>query len=419
MRSSVDRYSFVLWPCASCLNVLAVISLSLPFIVCAQEELNDLVGNGAVVLLSPVGEAVVSLNADTPLIPASLLKIPLAQAALSALGEDYRFETQFYRNECGDLLVRGLGDPFLVSEDIAVIAKRLSQQGLQRIQRLVMDDSAFEPELDLPREAGVDDPYAARNSALAVNFNTVSLAWNAEQQIISGEQETPLTEVARLLGKTLAPGQPRRVNMGANPELGLAQVQQLFAYFLNDAGVVLADKTFYREVLTDEWTLIYRYRSSRPLRDIVAGMLRYSNNFIANQLFLALGAHASGYPVTSEAAQEALERELAELYGSGFGRNSDKLFMTEGSGLARHQRTTASGFVRVLERFAPYANLLPAFDGALRKSGTLTGVFNYAGFFTAAEGLYPFVIITNQAENNRDELLNELERVVSNFGAVP
>ena len=419
MRSSLDRHSFVLWPSASCLNVLAVISLSLPFIVCAQEELKDLVGNGAVVLHSPVGEAIVSLNADTPLIPASLLKIPLAQAALSALGEDYRFETQFYRNECGDLLVRGLGDPFLVSEDIAVIAKRLSQQGLQRIQRLVMDDSAFEPELDLPREAGVDDPYAARNSALAVNFNTVSLAWNAEQQIISGEQETPLTEVARLLGKTLAPGQPRRVNMGANPELGLAQVQQLFAYFLNDAGVVLADKTFYREVLTDEWTLIYRYRSSRPLRDIVAGMLRYSNNFIANQLFLALGAHASGYPVTSEAAQEALERELAELYGSGFGRNSDKLFMTEGSGLARHQRTTASGFVRVLERFAPYANLLPAFDGALRKSGTLTGVFNYAGFFTAAEGLYPFVIITNQAENNRDELLNELERLVSNFGAVP
>ena len=73
--------------------------------------------------------------------------------------------------------------------------RRLSQQGLQRIRRLVVDDSAFESELDLPLEAGADDPYAARNSALAVNFNTVNLAWNTEQQIISAEPQTPLTEV--------------------------------------------------------------------------------------------------------------------------------------------------------------------------------------------------------------------------------
>ena len=62
------------------------------------------------------------------------------------------------------------------------------------------------------RWSGADDPYAARNSALAVNFNTVNLAWNTEQQIISAEPQTPLTEVARSLGRGLAPGQPRRVN---------------------------------------------------------------------------------------------------------------------------------------------------------------------------------------------------------------
>ena len=99
-----------------------------------------------------------SLNADKPLVPASLLKIPLAQAALTALGEDYRFETHFYQNAHGDLLVRGLGDPFLVSEEIALIAKRLAQQELQQIRRLVVDDSAFASTLDLPLESGADDP---------------------------------------------------------------------------------------------------------------------------------------------------------------------------------------------------------------------------------------------------------------------
>ena len=95
----------------------------------AQQALADLAGNGSVLLQSPAGEIVFSLNADMPLVPASLLKIPLAQAALTALGEDYRFETHFYQNARGDLLVRGLGDPFLVSEEIALIAKRLAQQG--------------------------------------------------------------------------------------------------------------------------------------------------------------------------------------------------------------------------------------------------------------------------------------------------
>ena len=397
----------------------AAFFLTLPLNASAQQALDDRTGNRSVLLQSPAGEIVFSLNADMPLVPASLLKIPLAQAALTALGADYRFETHFYQNARGDLLVRGLGDPFLVSEEIALIAKRLSQQGLQRIRRLVVDDSAFESELDLPLEAGADDPYAARNSALAVNFNTVNLAWNTEQQIISAEPQTPLTEVARSLGRSLAPGQPQRLNLGSNPELGLAQVQQLFAYFLTDAGIAVTDERFYREPLTDDWQLVYRHLNSRALRDILVGMLRYSNNFIANQLFLTLGAQASGYPATTENSKEALQARLADLYGPDFGDSQDLLLMTEGSGLGRHQRTTASGFMRVLEQFLPHVDLLPVAGRALRKSGTLTGVYNYAGYLNTADGLYPFVILTNQPENERDALLNELERLLPKRGSVP
>ena len=118
--------------------------------------------------------------------------------------------------------------------------------------------------------------------------------------------------------------------LGSNPELGLAQVQQLFAYFLADAGIVLADDRFYREPpqTIGSWYIVTR--SSRALRDILAGMLRYSNNFIANQLFLTLGAQASGYPATTETSQEALQVQLAALYGPGFGDSPDLLLMTEG-----------------------------------------------------------------------------------------
>jgi len=68
--------------------------------------------------------------------------------------------------------------------------------------------------------------------------------------------------------------------------------------------------------------------------------------------------------------------------------------------------------MRILEAFKPYADLLPEVDGVLRKSGTLTGVYNFAGYIPGADGLYPYVILTNQASNNRAEILRILRDLV-------
>lgn len=375
----------------------------------AQDRLAPLVGDGSVMLQSPNGEVLVSINPNRPLVPASLLKIPMAHVALTTLGEDFRFETHFYQNDSGDLLIRGLGDPFLVSEEIARITDILAQRGLQQIRRLVMDDSAFEPEPDLPLEASANDPYAARNSALAVNFNTVNLAWTVDGKLTSGELQTPLTNLARELGAQLTPRDEQRINLGDEPIAGLRQAQQLFQYFLKESGITVSDTDFYREAVTDEWALFYRHASSRSLRDNLDGLLRYSNNFIANQLFLTLGAQVSGYPATSEAARSALQQQLVELYGDGFGSDPQSLLMLEGSGLSREQRTSAAGMIHILEVFKPYAGLLPEVGGVLRKSGTLTGVYNFAGYIRGPNGLYPFVILANQAANNRAEILRVLQ----------
>ena len=396
-----------------CFCFASLCALALP--AKAQNGLAQLLGDGSVLLHSPTGEPLLSMQADLALVPASLVKIPLAQVALATLGEDFRFETHFYINEDDDLLIRGLGDPFLVSEEITVIADSLVQRGLTRVRRLVMDDSAFEPDPDLPLETGADDPYAARNSALAVNFNTVNLAWMPDGRLISGEPQTPLTLLARELGARLTPGEPQRINLGANPEAGLQQAQQIFQFFLEEAGVTVADNALYRESVIEQgeqWNLFYAHRSSRTLRDNLDGMLRYSNNFIANQLFLTLGAQVDGYPATSDSARLVLQQRLAQLYGAGFGSDPGLLLMLEGSGLGREQRMSAAGMMRILESFRPYSDLLPEVNGVLRKSGTLTGVYNFAGYIPGPAGLYPFVILTNQASNNRASILRELRRLV-------
>ncbi|NKB32706.1 MAG: peptidase S13 [Pseudomonadales bacterium] len=385
-----------------------LVSSILAYSVTAQDRLENLAGDGSVLLHTPDGGALVSLSPNHSLVPASLVKIPLAQVALTTLGEDFRFETYFYQNENGDLLIRGLGDPFLVSEEIAVISDVLAQRGLQQIRRLVMDDSAFELNLDLPLERGADDPYAARNSALAVNFNTVNLAWTSNGELISGEPQTPLTQVARELAERLSAGTPQRINLGNDPSVGLLQAMQVFRYFLEESGVTISDNNFYHEPVSDEWTLLYQHPSSRSLRENLDGMLRYSNNFIANQLFLTLGAQGNGYPATTDSARAVLQRQLSEIYGDDFGNDPESLLMLEGSGLGRDQRSTASGMMRILEIFKPYAELLTETNGVLRKSGTLTGVYNFAGYFRGSDGLYPYVIMTNQGVNNRDEILQIL-----------
>lgn len=377
-----------------------------------SDRIAALAGDGGVILRSPEGVDLVRYNPDRPLIPASILKIPLAHVALDTLGEHFRFETHFYTNDEGDLLIRGMGDPFLISEEIVLIAEQLARRGLTSVRRLVMDDSAFEPNPDLPLQTTVRDPYGARNGALAVNFNTVNLTWNTDGELISGEEQTPLTPLARQLAAGLNRGGTQRINVGHDPRTGLQQAQQLFRAFLEQAGIAVADDDFYQQAVNDDWTLFYRHTSSRSLHDILAGMLRYSNNFIANQLFLTLGAWQQGYPATVAASREVLHARLAALYGEPFGTDPELLRMIEGSGLDRSQRASAAALMQILEAFTPHAQLLPEDNEVLRKSGTLTGVYNYAGYIQGSAGLYPFVILTNQPRNWRDEILTQLQRRV-------
>jgi len=394
------------------LLVIVLLTLPLSLFGADRSHLTELVGDGTVMLRSPSGEELLSINPDKPMVPASVLKIPLALVAINVLGEDFRFETHFYRNDEGDLLIRGLGDPFLVSEEIEVIAETLAQNGLSQVRRVVMDDSAFEPAPDLPIESGALDPYAARNSALAVNFNTVNLAWTLSGELRSGEPQTPLTPVARELATQVQVGTPERINVGQDPETGLRQAQQLFSIFLERAGVTVADNNFYRQTVSDEWTLIYQHASSRSLRDNLEGLLLYSNNFIANQLFLTIGAQRHGYPATVEAGREVLQETLSTLVGEGVGSDPASLLMIEGSGLGRSQRTTGATMMAILERFQPYADLLPEDNGALSKSGTLTGVYNYAGYIQRGGELYPYVIFTSQRQNRRVEILRLLQQLL-------
>ena len=58
---------------------------------------------------------------------------------------------------------------------------------------------------------------------------------------------------------------------------------------------------------------------------------------------------------------------------------ADAIHLEEGSGISRRNRFTARGLAKVLELFAPHANLLRGHDGGMNKTGSSDGVRTLAG----------------------------------------
>ncbi|MEM7357074.1 MAG: D-alanyl-D-alanine carboxypeptidase, partial [Acidobacteriota bacterium] len=331
--------------------------------------------NGGIVVTHG-GEVLYGHRSGEAFVPASTLKIATALAAIEILSLDYRFKTEFYLSPTGDLTLRGYGDPYLVSEEWPLITRALADTGAlpRSIRNLYLDTSAFEAEVEIPGIAKSLDPYNASNGPLAVNFNTIHVRVEAGGRVRSAESQTPLTPTARRLGAKLRRGK-HRINISRDRDVPVRYAGELAAAFLAQRGHPVTGDISTRPV-TAEDRLIYTHTNSRSLEDVIAAMMEYSNNFIANQLFLVLGLEARGEPATRAKGAEVLEQFLVDEVGLDPG----ELEVVEGSGISRQNRITPRALARVVRAFYPYRHLLTARNGVQLKTGTLTGVYSLAGF---------------------------------------
>ena len=105
--------------------VIAFLLLPMPALAGVKEKVTALAPRGLVLVMDANGNELVAQNADKPFVPASVTKIVTAWLAMEVLGGDYRFETRFYLDDKRVLYVRGGGDPFLISEELAELATQL------------------------------------------------------------------------------------------------------------------------------------------------------------------------------------------------------------------------------------------------------------------------------------------------------
>jgi serine-type D-Ala-D-Ala carboxypeptidase/endopeptidase (penicillin-binding protein 4) len=154
--------------------VLALLLLPAPALAGVKENVAALAPQGLVLVMDAKGNELVAQNTDEPFVPASVTKIVTAWLAMEVLGGDYRFKTRFYLDDKRVLYVRGGGDPFLISEELAPLATKLvAAIGKKPISGIVLDASYYPWDLRIPGIEGTDEAYNALNSALAVNFNTI------------------------------------------------------------------------------------------------------------------------------------------------------------------------------------------------------------------------------------------------------
>jgi D-alanyl-D-alanine carboxypeptidase/D-alanyl-D-alanine-endopeptidase (penicillin-binding protein 4) len=267
---------------------------------------------------------IISLNAKQAMNPASTMKLLTTFAALETLGPAYRWKTEAYLNGKlengvlqGDLVFKGYGDPKLTVEQFWMWLRELRQRGLREIRGdIVLDHSFFEAVRNDPAEFD-HDPTRAYNvgtSALLINFNALHL------HLIPDAHATIALLEPDLAGYTLHNHITTSANLDCNGEDAyharldghsivlegsipaacgeaddyfslLPQDEYFFAVFSalwQELGGTLQGKLRVGTAPADQ--VPFAKYISPPLSEVIRDINKFSNNIMARQLFLTMGA---------------------------------------------------------------------------------------------------------------------------------
>lgn len=380
----------------------------------------------------------IAVNAKAPMNPASTMKLLTTYAGLELLGPAYTWKTEAWLDGKleqgvlqGDLVLKGYGDPKFTIEQFWLWLRELRARGLREIHGdLVLDRSFF----DLPAHdpaAFDNDPVRAYNvgpDALLLNFNTLRLRYLPDGSVLKVISEPELAGVT--LDNRLAPhpakggcdnwddaisvqpdgdsvilqgGYPsecgeREQNLSVMPHT--RYVAAVFRALWQEMGGTLQGSA--REGTAGADAQLFSTHQSAPLSEVIRDINKFSNNVMARQLYLTLGA-ADGtnasLPRSIQTMQDWLKRKALDFPG---------LVLENGAGLSRAERISPQHLAQLLQSAAtgPLSAELVAslpilgVDGSAKKrlrgsptashahlkTGTLEGVKTIAGYVRSRAG---------------------------------
>ncbi|MEW6331688.1 MAG: D-alanyl-D-alanine carboxypeptidase/D-alanyl-D-alanine-endopeptidase [Pseudomonadota bacterium] len=355
-------------------------------------------------------EPVLSVEANRPRQPASVIKLLTTLAALEELGPAWQWKTEIYAAQpvqdgrlAGNLHIKGYGDPYLVIEHFWRLLRALRATGLETIEGdLVLDQGHFAPEAGDPGDFD-DQPLRAYNvlpRALLVNFQAVNFRFipqpsDKRLQIVADPLPANVEIDNRVtLADGACRGWARQLDMKVRHEKDRTRVTFSGAYDVacgnNELFRVVSEPAPYvlglfralwtelggkfaggvREAAVPPEAQLLHTAYSPPLADIVRSINKFSNNVMTRQLLLTLGAERGGAPGTTGKGIDAV-REWLRRKNLAF----PELVLENGAGLSRAETISARhlGQVLVAGWQSPYmpefVSSLPiaAMDGTLRR----------------------------------------------------
>ncbi|MEC9416054.1 MAG: D-alanyl-D-alanine carboxypeptidase/D-alanyl-D-alanine-endopeptidase [Pseudomonadota bacterium] len=396
-------------------------------------------------------EVLLSWNPSEPRSPGSVMKLFTTASALDILGPTFQWNTEFYVNGLiedqilnGDLIIKGYGDPYLTSENIWKMLKRLKQKGIKGITGdLLLDDSYFfHPNYD---PSSFDkEPLRAYNvgpNSLMFNFKSVRFYIEADKEnnnirIIADPELDNIKIINKLkLVEGECEGYQRGIRLVVNKRYDRLSFRGTFPESCEDFSLYRSllthneytygmFKSIWHQIggeFTGKWKNTINSDKGEPffinksetLSFVISKINKHSNNSMSRNLLFTLAAEKYLSPANEEKGRKVVHEWLRQN-----NINTNGFYLDNGSGLSRNARLTAEQTVELLI-YAYNSPFMPEFlsslslaglDGTMLerfeddlltgklhiKTGSIDHVNSIAGYLYSRSGKrYAFAVIQN------------------------
>lgn len=405
---------------------------------------------GVAVKSMKYGDVLYTRNEHRSFVPASILKIFTAEAALLFLGSDYKFQTSFYTDATslnngvlyGNLYLVHSGDPTLTYYDLIDLMDALKSHQITQIEgNVYIDTTAYDEVVYGPGWIWKDTRYcyAAPISASIINHNCLSFhiapgkaaghpanIVGSPNHYFSGFQNSVVTKTHRSRACSIRLGTNADSSItvsGCMPKGRYAQGISTVVSNVVEYNKSLLRTLFNRSGIQVNGSVtagaappnlpVVATHQSKPLSTLITEMLKKSDNIIAGSIFKKLGETYSKRPGSWENGSMAVSHILSQKARV----STSNMNVLDGSGLSRYNQITPGQMLQVLD-FAyhdsatnyEFISGLPVagVDGTLKhrlhniswrvraKTGTMSGVNSLAGFAVSRDKEpIAFVIIVN------------------------
>ncbi|MDQ6632976.1 MAG: D-alanyl-D-alanine carboxypeptidase/D-alanyl-D-alanine-endopeptidase [Verrucomicrobiota bacterium] len=404
------------------------------------------------------GKIIFEHNADKLLKPASNAKMYTGALALDRLGPNYKIKTSFYATAKpdssgtieGDLIVYGRGDPSLSARfhhenyeaALQQLADALISAGVKKINGNLIGDESFFKGAPFGEGWSWDDLqfyYGAEASALSLQDNVVDLVFKPGEKIGAACKIIMKPETTFLVfsnrTQTLARGGKSAIeiyrpvgeniiyvsgnvalNNSVSDAVSVHNPALWFVTMLKETlakrgvaltGEVHAKNWLDREVAPLDFGKMVEvaFVESKPMSELVKGMMKPSQNLYAHLLLLQVGEKTRAVNSKTQTSAEAGLLEMKKFLSEAGIKKGDVL-LEEGSGLSRGALLKPSASVSLLKYMRKHRdaeifyNALPiaGVDGTLKnrfkgtaaeknihaKTGTIRYVNSISGYVTSA-----------------------------------